>query len=550
MHIKRPSWTSKNGQTYRSAWLCKSRRVGKKTVTEYVLNLKGWAEEDIDALDFALKNASKIHQMTSLDSLEVTQGKSVGAVWALREVARNLGIERALGDDFQAQLAMWQIIARLIGQGSRLSAVRLHQTHAMAQVLQFTRGFDENDLYDNLAWLCEHQASIEDALFHADPSQIAPDLLLYDVTSSYLEGDKNALGAYGYNRDGKRGKKQIVVGLLCDVHGQPLSVQVYKGNTCDLNTFADQVQKTVERFGCQRVTFVGDRGMIKTAQREALDEVGFQYITGLTKAQIESLLADKTITMELFDETVCEVHDQDKRYILRRNPVRAQECAAHREDKLSHLMHCVEQKNRYLEQHPKAHVDKAYTCIHAKIEKLHIQGWLSVKTNDRTLVLEIDEQKRDEAAKLDGCYVLITNCAAEHMDAATIHARYKDLAQVERAFRSSKTGHLELRPVYVRTEPSTRGHVFVIMLAYRIRLELERAWRAIDCTVEEGIRSLDMLCYHEIKTENGAPIDIVPQPNPLNRKLLKALNISAPPPLPRRKAVKVGTHKKVRNTTN
>lgn len=547
MHIKRPSWKSKNGRTYQSIWLCKSRRVGKKTETDYILNLKDWSETEVQALEFALQHPHDTQDMVPVKSIAVSQGKSVGAVWAIREVARRLGLDQALGEGFQGQLALWQILARLLEQGSRLSAVRLHETHALAEVLQCKRGFDENDLYDNLAWLCDQQQRVEDALFHARKDAMATDLLLYDVTSSYLEGNQNALGDYGYNRDRKRGKKQIVVGLLCDVHGEPISVQVYRGNTSDVTTFGDQVRKTVQRFGCKRVTFVGDRGMIKAKQRAHLHEEGFQYITGLTKPQINTLLKENTITMELFDQKVCEVQANGQRYLLRRNPMRARECEQNRQDKLQRIRIMTEKENTYLEEHPNADVSKAWQRVHNKASQLKLSAWVEVCAHKRTLTLELNEEARKQAAKLDGCYVLITDCSAREMDKETAHARYKDLALVERAFRTSKTGHLELRPVYVRTEASTRGHVFVVMLAYLIRRELERAWKTLDCTVEEGLASLGTLCYHDIKTQKESIVNSVPKPSALNQTLLKALKVCLPPPLPPKNSLKVGTHKKLQN---
>ena len=184
-------------------------------------------------------------------------------MWTVHATARRLGIEKALGAGFAGQLAQWQILARVLDQGSRLSAVRLAQVHAACDVLGIRRGFDENDLYANLTWLSEHQQAIEDRLFAARRRQRTPQLFLYDVTRSDLEGEENADGAYGYNRDGKQGKKQIVIGLWCDEHGEPVSTEVFRGHTQDPQTFAAQVKKARQRFGCERVTLVGDRGMIK-----------------------------------------------------------------------------------------------------------------------------------------------------------------------------------------------------------------------------------------------------------------------------------------------
>lgn len=211
----------------------------------------------------------------------------------------------------------------MIDQGSRLSAVRLAQTHAACDVLDIRRGFDENDLYENLAWLSDNQLGIERRLFSARRGKDIPRLFLYDVTSSYLEGRKSYFGEYGYNRDNKKGKKQIVIGLLCDESGEAVSTEVFAGNTHDPQTFASQVRKVAERFGCKEVTFVGDRltasiaqagGMIKNAQIKELPE-GFHSITAITKPQIKSLVTQWVIQRELFDKEVCEVKDGNVRYI-------------------------------------------------------------------------------------------------------------------------------------------------------------------------------------------------------------------------------------------
>src|ERR1019366_6212883 len=160
--------------------------------------------------------------LRSLGQIHLAQGLSLGALWTVAEMARRLGIPQALGTGFPAQLALWQVLAPVLDQGSRLSAVRLAQVHAAGDVLGLERGFDENDLYANLTWLREHQRVMKTGLSARRHGRQKPNLFLYDVTSSYLEGEKNAYGAYGYPRDGKKGKQQIVIGLLCDEQGSPL----------------------------------------------------------------------------------------------------------------------------------------------------------------------------------------------------------------------------------------------------------------------------------------------------------------------------------------
>src|SRR4030081_3504870 len=195
------------------------------------------------------------------------QGVSFGAVWTVYHITRHLGIEKALGTTREGKLALWQVIARVIDQGSRLSGVRLAMAHAACDVLGLGT-FDEDALYENLDWLVGVQASVEDRLFAQRTKAKPLNLFLYDVTSSYLEGTHNALAAFGYNRDGKKGKRQIVIGLLCDEDGHPVSIEVFPGNTQDPHTLASQVAKLKDGFGVQAITFVGDRGMIKSQQIE------------------------------------------------------------------------------------------------------------------------------------------------------------------------------------------------------------------------------------------------------------------------------------------
>ena len=232
----------------------KRSAVKKRTL----LNLTKYPPQLIRAIELALKHKEDLSALRSLKEVNLEQGQSVGGVFALLQVARRCGIEKALGTHQNGKLALWQVIARALFQGSRLSAVRQAKWHGAAEILGFKEGFCEDQLYENLAWLTENQEAIENRLFKFRRGRRTPELFLYDVTSSYLEGEHNALADWGYNRDKKRGKKQIVIGLLCDEIGEPVSIQVFEGNTGDLETFGDQVRKVAERFGCRRVTFVGD----------------------------------------------------------------------------------------------------------------------------------------------------------------------------------------------------------------------------------------------------------------------------------------------------
>src|SRR5438093_11112409 len=273
------SHITRGGKTYTRHLLRESYRANGKVLHRTIANVSQCSAAEIEAMRLALRHKEDLeHLGTVQDAVTLKQGMSFGAVWTVYHVARRLGIEQALGTTREGKLALWQVMARVIDQGSRLSAVRLAMAHAACDVLGLGT-FDEDALYENLDWLAGVQASVEDRLF-AQRTQTKPvSLFLYDVTSSYLEGTHNALAAFGSNRDGKKGKMQIVIALLCDEDGHPVSIEVFPGNTQDPRTFASQLEKVKVRFGVTAITFVGDRGMIKGQQMADLAKHGFHYIT-------------------------------------------------------------------------------------------------------------------------------------------------------------------------------------------------------------------------------------------------------------------------------
>jgi len=539
------STVSRNGKSYTRFLLRESFRDQGKVKHRTIANLSHCAPQEIEAIRLALRHKHDLAALGPIkDSLSLTQGASLGALWLVYDVARQLGITQALGHGRSAKLALWQVIARVIDQGSRLSAVRLAGAHAACDVLGLRR-FDEDDLYENLDWLCTHQAAIEARLYERRASPSAPGLFLYDVTSSYLEGTHNELGAFGYNRDGKRGKRQLVIGLLCDAQGTPLSIEVFAGNTQDPKTLTSQVKKVIARFGGREVTFVGDRGMIKSPQIEALGDQHCHYITAITKPQIGALLKQDLLQMDLFDQGLAEVRSAEGiRYILRRNPTRVEELVASREDKYRVLAQAVDDQNRYLAAHPRAKVEVALRKVQARGEKLRIREWVSLSTTGRRIVMTRDAERLSEIAKLDGCYVLKTDLSEQAADKVVVHDRYKDLALVEQAFRQSKTVHLEMRPIYVRRATRTRGHAFVVMLAYRIIQALAARWQSLDITVEEGLDQLATLCVTEVHIAGKAPYHQVPKPREAVQKLLQAADVRLPAALSARE-VAVTTKRKL-----
>jgi hypothetical protein len=511
--------------------LRESFRKNGKTNTRTIANLTHCNPKEVAAMRLALKHKDDLTVLKSLKEVELEQGMSVGAAWLVYQVAKEIGIEAVLGKERSGKLALWQVMARVISQGSRLSAVRLAQVHAACDILGMREGFNEDALYDNLAWLAKNQGQIEERLFYKRHPGKKPELFLYDVTSSYFEGECNELADWGFNRDKKNGKKQVVLGLLCDEDGNPVSIEVYRGNTLDFETFDGQINKVAARFGCQRVTFVGDRGMIKSGQIIALGEAKFHYITALTKPQVEKLLKTKVFQMELFDQELGEVEQAGIRYVLRRNPERVNEIAYKRQCKKGSIEKLCQESNGYLAEHRRARAATALRKVEKKIEQLKVSGWLKVIAEGKRLELREDAAALAEEGKLDGCYV-ITSDLPQEITGRVIHDRYKDLAQVEQAFRTCKTGLLEMRPWYVTKEVSTRGHALVVMLAYQITRHLQQAWASFNLTVEEGLGKLSLICSTKMVIKGQESCHRIPRAGSTAAKLLKAANVHLPQALP------------------
>jgi len=541
------SITRLNGKAYPRHLLRESYREAGKVKHRTIANLTHCKAEEVEAIRLALRHKADLAGMVAAagkSGLELVQGSSIGAVWLLSQLARDLGIIAALGSDRQGKLALWQVIARVLDQGSRLSAVRLAGGHAAGAALGMI-GFDEDGLYANLDWLADNQADIETRLFARRRSASAPDVFLYDVTSTYLEGEQNAFAAFGYNRDRKSGKRQIVIGLLCDADGRPLSIELFAGNTSDVKTFSSQLRKAAARFGAERVTFVGDRGMIKAPQRAELGAAEFHYVTAITKAQINGLIAAGVLQMDLFEETLAEVEGNDgERYVLRRNPARAEELAGSRQDKLTTLRTAGRAADKYLREHPRAAAKTQLSRLRARAKTLHVDKFVQIAAEGRSVALSVDQDALTELARLDGCYALRTDLPKTLVSKEVVHDRYKDLTRVEWAFRDSKSAHLEMRPVYLRAENRTRGHAVVVMLAYLMAQELRRRWRNIDLTVQEGLDRLASLCVTEVRIGGRASYNQVPTPREDVRQLFEAAEIALPTALPLAPA-RVATKKKL-----
>ncbi|SIM83878.1 IS1634 family transposase [Cuniculiplasma divulgatum] len=525
------SKSTQYGKTYTRYLLRESYRDNGKVKQRTIANISHCSPEEIQAIRLALKYKGNLSDiLKGKDDIQSSQGLSVGAVFSLYKVAQELGIVKAMGNTEEAKRVLWMILARLIEPGSRMANVRLAQRHAAVDVMGLN-SFNEDDLYSAMDWIESNQRSIEKRLFSSRYEGNIPSLYLYDVTSSYLEGEKNEYAEFGYNRDKKRGKMQIVIGLLTDENGWPVSIEVFKGNTSDVKTFTSQIKKLASDFGCESVTMVGDRGMIKTEQIADLSEEKFYYITATTKAQMETLLKQKIIQMELFTEKLCEIENNGIRYILRRNPVRAEEIKDNRNKKIEKIRKTVDERNKYLSEHQKADVSTALSLVNERIEKLNVSGFISVEASGRTLTIKSDENALKEISLLDGCYVIRSNLPVNQGSKEIIHRRYRDLANVEWAFRTMKSDTIELRPIHVRKKSRTGDHVFIAMLSYIIEKHLREKWKDISITVEEGIHELSSI-NNIITKVDRVKYNQIPKPREMGSKLLNALSVTLPEAIP------------------
>jgi hypothetical protein len=449
-------------------------------------NLTDWPKHILTGLRLLLKGHPPSTTLSS-ESFRITRSLPHGHVQAVLGVAHTLGLDRLLGSKLSPErnLALAMIVARILDPGSKLATARSLDcqtlSSTLAQECHLEGSIHENELYAAMDWLLSHQARIENALAARHLEEGC--LVLYDLTSSYLEGKCCALARLGFNRDGKRGKLQIEYGLLCNREGCPVAVEVFEGHTADPMTLGHQIKKVRERFGLRRVVIVGDRGMITQARidEELRGIEGLDWIGALRSSQIAGLLEEGAIAPSLFDEkNLAEISSPDfpaERLIACRNPFLAQ----YRRTKREALLQATEvelQKILLATRREKRRL-RGKAKIALRVGRL-IEGFKMAKH----FVLQIEEDafswqrnetKIAEEAALDGIYVVRTSVDQSAMSAPEAVERYKDLGAVEQAFRCIKTVDLKVRPIHHRLEGRVRAHVFLCMLAYYLEWHMRKA---------------------------------------------------------------------------
>ena len=462
--------------------LRESYREGGRVKTRTLANLSNWTGAKVEALKRVLRGE---RLLVPADRFEIERALPHGHVAAVLGQVRQLGLDRLLPrrPERLGKLALALIVARVIEPAAKLSTARqlseATASHSLGAVLGLGE-VDEDELYRALDVLGAAQPAIERALarWHLKNGT----LVLYDVTSSYLEGRCCELGQRGYSRDGRPDRPQIVFGLLCAADGCPVAVEVFAGDTGDPKTLATQIDKLKKRFGLKRVVLVGDRGMITGARiDEELKPAGLNWITALRAPAIQALAVEGgPLQLSLFDDRdMAEISSPDfpgERLVVCRNPDLAAERARKRDDllaategDLAKIQAATTRVRRPLRGEAAIALKVGAVLGRRKVAK-HFRLTIS----EETLSFVRNEAAITAEAALDGFYVLRTSVPANDLDAGASVLAYKSLAQVERAFRSLKSIDLDIRPVHHRLAGRVRAHVFLCMLAYYVQWHMRR----------------------------------------------------------------------------
>jgi len=480
MHIE----TVPNRNSRPCILLRQSYREGGKVKKRTIANLTDWSPELVEDLRLLLRGGKVVERVE--ETFDILRSRPHGHVRAVLGTLYKIGLDRIIGDagsrEHALNLAM--IVARVIDPQSKLATARglndetLFSTLGEELGLEYT---DENELYAAMDWLVKRQDRIEAQL--AKQHLQEGTLVLYDVTSTYFEGRTCPLAKLGHNRDKKKGKLQIVIGLLCTCDGCPVAVEVFPGNTGDPSTLQSQITRIRGRFGLERVVFVGDRGLLTEARiRKDIEPVeGLDWITALRAGQIRKLVDSGSLQLSLFDErNLAEITDPNfpgERLILCRNPLLAAERSRKRQELLVATQKELDKIVLATQREKRALKGKARIALKVEkvINKFKMAKHFHLSIGENGFSYQLKEDNIAKEAALDGIYVIRTSLPPDKLDAEGAVKAYKGLSVVERAFRCFKAVDLKVRPIHHRLEHRVRAHVFLCMLAYYLEWHMRRA---------------------------------------------------------------------------
>ena len=502
MYIQRNKTIGKNGKEYRSILLCTKYRQNGKIKTKVEANLSHMPKELILTLENVLKYGKEA--LIPVKDIFVKKSIDFGLSFLLIHLMDKLRISETMDKILpkQAPLIKAIIIGKILTRGSKLGIYNFLKRN---KELCVKLGLDidntkVDDLYSVLGQVSYWQEKIEHKwyLYHKNKHK---DVYLYDITSTYFEGIQNELAAFGYNRDKKTGKKQINIGLLTDSDGFPLKVEVFKGNINDHLTVSKQIKSIKRMFGNEQVIFVGDRGMkirYNLQEMEEADREGIDYITGLTHSEIENLLENNIIQLNLFSKDLAEVEYNGERYILSVNAELQKKDLAYLktvrgivDDEIADIKASWEKRHKKnienAEKIKKGHKNKKLIVdfseksldsyklrVEHVLSKRHMKKYYEiVEISNNKFVIDFKAEKYQMAKNLAGKYVVCTGITKERMGKQEVRQQYRNLQNVEHAFRDFKSNNIQIRPVYHRNEAQTRGHILLSMFSYAIIKEME-----------------------------------------------------------------------------
>jgi Transposase DDE domain len=462
--------------------LRESYREDGKVRKRTLCNLSDWSTAHIEGLRGVLKGGTVIP--ADREAFTITRSLPHGHIAAALGTAQKIGLDRILGPDGNRcrDLVLAMIVGRILDPASKLAAARALSPATATSSLGTVLGLgevDEDELYTALDWLQERQAAIEAAL--AKRHLKNGTLVLYDVSSSYMEGRCCPIAQRGYSRDGRRGTLQIVYGLLCAPDGCPVAIQVFEGNTGDPMTLATQVKKLKQRFALDHVVLVGDRGMITQARlTEDIKAAGLDWITALRAPAIQELVKGGALQLSLFDQrdmaAITSPDFPDERLIVCRNPDLAaqrtrkrQELLAATERDLARIQAAVVRKRQ-----PLRGAAQIALAVGAVIEQHKMRKHFDLAITDHSFGFARKTAEIAAEAATDGIYIVRTGLPTDVLDDAATVRSYKSLSQVERAFRCIKTVDLHVRPIYHWLADRVRAHVFLCMLAYYLEWHMRQ----------------------------------------------------------------------------
>jgi hypothetical protein len=501
MHVarNRRTYTAKSGEqrVYESVLVRRTYRDGGKVRHETLANLSALPAEAVSAIEATLKGERLV---PAGQAVRITAAAPHGHVAAVHAAAVQLGLPALLGPAGRARdLALALIISRVVAPASKLSTLTWWADVTLGADLGVAGAFTD-DIYAAMDWLEHRQDAIEAGLArrHLGPQANPSKMALFDLSSSWMEGQCCPLAARGYSRDAKKGKLQIEYGLLTDPEGRPVAVRVFPGNTGDPAAFTAIADVVRKKFGLAQMVMVGDRGMITSARIAALNQAEdgtqqpdpYGWITALRAPAIRKLMAeDGPLQLSLFDQQdLAEITSPGfpgERLIACRNPVLAAGRARKREDLLAATEKLLAPIIARVQAGRLAGAGPIGVEVGKVINTYKTAKHFAVTITDTTLSIERRQDRINAEAALDGFYVLRTPIPASELDAAAVVTAYKNLKYVERDFRHIKSDDLDLRPVFHRLEERVKAHVLICMLACYLTWHLRRAWAPLTFTDQD-----------------------------------------------------------------